>query len=162
MAAACVSSMLASVFEAPTEMFKHRTQVSPMHGKFQACIEDICVQRLAICWTNNLICFVVQQAGLIQGRMLHNMSTALRVNGMGALYSGYLAFLMKSLPYDVAELVTYSELSRLQGPLQKLPSECRDILTGQHPYGQLSHCNDCRDQAHHLCFPISCQLIGPL
>ncbi|KAK9915977.1 hypothetical protein WJX75_006833 [Coccomyxa subellipsoidea] len=87
--------MVGSIFEAPMEMFKHRTQ-----------------------------------AGLIQGRMLNNMSAALRTNGIGALYSGYLAFILKSLPYDVAELVTYSELSRVQGPLQRIPLGCRDVLTG--------------------------------
>ena len=74
---------------------------------------------------------VAPQAGLIQGRMLNNMSAALRTNGIGALYSGYLAFILKSLPYDVAELVTYSELSRVQGPLQRIPLGCRDVLTGQ-------------------------------
>ncbi len=63
--------------------------------------------------------------------MLTNMSAALRTNGIGALYSGYLAFILKSLPYDVAELVTYSELSRLQGPLQRIPQGCRDVLSGQ-------------------------------
>lgn len=73
---------------------------------------------------------VCKQAGLIQGRMLHNMTSTLRMSGLGALYTGYLAFLMKSLPYDVAELFTYSQLSAAPGLLQYLPSECKDMVTG--------------------------------
>ncbi len=73
------------------------------------------------------------QAGLLQGRMLHNMADAARMGGFGCLYHGYLAFLAKSLPYDVAELFTYSQLSAWEGrcnPLHALPNGCRDMLAG--------------------------------
>ena len=71
------------------------------------------------------------QAGLLQGRMLGNTAAAARGGGMGCLYHGYLAFLAKSLPYDVAELFTYSQLSGAGGPLLALPDGCRDMLLGE-------------------------------
>lgn len=43
LAAACVSSMVGSIFEAPTEMFKHRTQVSP------SCTYITCPFELTFC-----------------------------------------------------------------------------------------------------------------
>ena len=69
----------------------------------------------------------------MQGRMMANMAAAAQVGGLGCLYHGYLAFLAKSLPYDVAELFTYSQLSALGGPLQALPAGCRDVLFGALP-----------------------------
>jgi hypothetical protein len=62
--------------------------------------------------------------------MLHNMSAVLRSNGLGAFYTGYFAFLLKGLPYDVAELFSYSQLSTAPGPLQRIPAECKDMLIG--------------------------------
>ena len=64
--------------------------------------------------------------------MLHNMADAARLGGLGCLYHGYLAFLAKSLPYDVAELFTYSQLSALEGggALHAMPAGCRDMLIG--------------------------------
>ena len=67
----------------------------------------------------------------MQGRMMANMAAAAQLGGLGCLYHGYLAFLAKSLPYDVAELFTYSQLSALGGPLQALPAGCRDMLFGE-------------------------------
>jgi hypothetical protein len=71
------------------------------------------------------------QAGLMQGRMMANMAAAARGGGLGCLYHGYLAFLAKSLPYDVAELFTYSQLGALGGPAAALPAGCRDMLFGK-------------------------------
>ena len=136
LAAAFVSSMMGSIFEAPMEMFKHRTQVSqqclgPSSSMGStSCTHSRHATHAKVFTKDSGLSFAAWQAGLIQGRMLNNMSAALRMNGVGALYSGYLAFILKSLPYDVAELVTYSELSRVQGPLKNIPVGCRDILTG--------------------------------
>ena len=71
------------------------------------------------------------QAGQIQGRILHSMGAAVRSNGLGALYSGHTAFLMQGLPYDVTELVTYSQLRAAKGPLRQMPTEMRDMLIGE-------------------------------
>ena len=71
------------------------------------------------------------QAGQIQGRILHSMGAAVRSNGLGALYSGHMAFLMQGLPYDVTELVTYSQLRAAKGPLRQMPTEMRDMLIGE-------------------------------
>ena len=73
------------------------------------------------------------QAGQIQGRILHSMGAAVRSNGLGALYSGHMAFLMQGLPYDVTELVTYSQLRAAKGPLRQMPTEMRDMLIGELP-----------------------------
>jgi hypothetical protein len=72
----------------------------------------------------------VMQAGQIQGRVFYSMKSALRSGGFGALYSGHMAFLMQGLPYDVAELVTYSQLRAVKGPLRCMPRELRDMLIG--------------------------------
>lgn len=80
------------------------------------------------------------QAGQIQGRVFHSMGSALRNGGFGALYSGHMAFLMQGLPYDVTELVTYSQLRTVKGPLRCMPRELRDMLIGdQSPYSY--HCS---------------------
>lgn len=71
------------------------------------------------------------QAGQIDGLVLHSMGSALRNGGLGALYSGHLAFIMHGLPYDVAELVTYSQLRAVKGPLRHMPTEVRDMLIGE-------------------------------
>jgi len=71
------------------------------------------------------------QAGQMQGRIFHSMGSALRNGGIGALYSGHTAFLMQGLPYDVAELVTYSQLRAIKGPLKDMPAEFRDMLIGE-------------------------------
>lgn len=73
------------------------------------------------------------QAGQIQGQIFRTMGSALRNGGLGALYSGHTAFLMQGLPYDVAELVTYSQLRAVKGPLRRMPTEVSDMLIGEQP-----------------------------
>ena len=73
------------------------------------------------------------QAGQIQGHIFKSMGSALRNGGLGALYSGHTAFIMQGLPYDVSELVTYSQLRAVKGPLNHMPAEVRDMLIGKQP-----------------------------
>jgi hypothetical protein len=42
--------------------------------------------------------------------MLRSMAREASARGFGALYATYGAFMLKSIPYDVAELATYSQL----------------------------------------------------
>ncbi len=65
------------------------------------------------------------------------MGSALRNGGLGAWYSGHTAFIMNGLPYDVAELVTYSQLKAVKGPLKHMPTEVRDMLIGEQPSSTL-------------------------
>ena len=51
------------------------------------------------------------QAGTLKQPMLKDMMGALSSRGLGALYWSYGAFLLKSIPHDVAELLTYSQLN---------------------------------------------------
>lgn len=85
------------------------------------------------------------------GSMMHAASTG----GLGSLYATYGAFMLKSVPYDVAELATYSQLcdwreaaagagagasaeqkqqqhwrGRLGAALAALPSSASDMLIG--------------------------------
>lgn len=50
------------------------------------------------------------KAGLIEGNMLRNMANTLKINGLRSWYWGFLPFCFKSLPFDVAELLTWSQL----------------------------------------------------
>ena len=68
--------------------------------------------------------------------MLSNMATAFGVGGLGSLYWGYAPFLLKAIPYDVAELFSHSQLTKHQHciPLiSSLPTTFRDCFTGQPP-----------------------------
>jgi hypothetical protein len=47
------------------------------------------------------------QAGIVQGNFLAEMASAVRRDGIGALYWGFFSFCMESLPYDVVELVGF-------------------------------------------------------
>ena len=80
----------------------------------------------------------VMQAGQIQGKIFRSMGAALRNGGLGALYSGHTAFIMQGLPYDVSELVTYSQLRAVKGPLNHMPTEVRDMMIGEQT---LAHCH---------------------
>lgn len=74
------------------------------------------------------------QAGLSQGKMLSNMATAVGGEGLTSLYWGYAPFLLKGLPYDVAELISYSQLTQYQERvpmLSALPVACRDCIIGE-------------------------------
>ncbi|KAI3431773.1 hypothetical protein D9Q98_010529 [Chlorella vulgaris] len=73
--AGVAASLAGSVFEAPMEMFKLRTQ-----------------------------------AGALQGPMLGSMMREFSSHGLASLYTTYGAFMLKSIPYDVAELATYSQM----------------------------------------------------
>ena len=67
--------------------------------------------------------------------MLAHMQHAVRGSGgIAALYWGYAPFLFKALPYDVAELFTYSQLSdrRMQLPfLRHMPNHYVDMFVGE-------------------------------
>ncbi|KAK9821778.1 hypothetical protein WJX81_000955 [Elliptochloris bilobata] len=54
------------------------------------------------------------QAGVLRGRLLAGMAAAVGGGGIGQLYAGFVPFLVRSVPYDVAELATYSHLASLQ------------------------------------------------
>lgn len=67
--------------------------------------------------------------------MLNNMASAVGGEGLTSLYWGYAPFLLKGLPYDVAELFSYSQLTQNQNRvpvLSALPAACRDCIIGQH------------------------------
>lgn len=51
---------------------------------------------------------------MLRGRLLAGMAAAVGGGGLGQLYAGYVPFLVRTLPYDVAELATYSQLTALQ------------------------------------------------
>ena len=66
--------------------------------------------------------------------MLRNMANELQRGGLGALYWGYAPFVLKALPYDVAELFTYSQLTQLTAGLPRMPANlppaAGDLLIG--------------------------------
>ena len=73
------------------------------------------------------------QAGLMKGTMLSNMTSAYGVEGLTSLYWNFLPFLLKGIPYDVAELFSYSQLTehQLQIPAFKhCPEAFRDGAIG--------------------------------
>lgn len=51
---------------------------------------------------------------MLRGRLLAGMAAAVGGGGLGQLYAGYVPFLVRTLPYDVAELATYSQLTARQ------------------------------------------------
>ena len=68
--------------------------------------------------------------------MLDNMATAVGGEGLTSLYWNFAPFLIKGLPYDVAELFSYSQLTQHQESvpvLSALPLACRDCIIGQPP-----------------------------
>jgi hypothetical protein len=87
--------------------------------------------------------------------MLSTMLRAASTGGLGSLYATYAAFMLKSVPYDVAELATYSQMcdwreaaaaaaadggsseqaapgwqAQLGGALAAMPSSASDMLIG--------------------------------
>ncbi len=54
---------------------------------------------------------ITPQAGALDGPMLHTMAREASTRGLGALYATYGAFMLKSIPFDVAELATYSQMT---------------------------------------------------
>ncbi|WIA22871.1 hypothetical protein OEZ86_009816 [Tetradesmus obliquus] len=50
------------------------------------------------------------QAGVGNGNFLSEMVTSMQKHGPGALYWGFVPFLIESFPYDITELGTYSQL----------------------------------------------------
>ncbi|KAK9809175.1 hypothetical protein WJX72_010841 [[Myrmecia] bisecta] len=84
------------------------------------------------------------QAGFVGGNMLGNMRSALSAGGVSSLYWNYSPFLLKAIPYDVAELFTYSQISEMQrnarekgaapqglaALMQQVPQEMMDMLIG--------------------------------
>lgn len=46
--------------------------------------------------------------------MLRTMAREASTRGLGALYATYGAFMLKSIPFDVAELATYSQMTDLR------------------------------------------------
>lgn len=59
------------------------------------------------------------QAGVIHGNMLGNMWSALMKSGPAGLYFSFVPFCLKSLPFDIGELLTYSQLRDAQGDFAK-------------------------------------------
>lgn len=55
------------------------------------------------------------QAGTLAGSIFQNMSLSMSQNGCFLLYSSLFPFLMKSLPHDMAELLTFSRLQDIRG-----------------------------------------------
>lgn len=54
------------------------------------------------------------QAGATQGPMLTSMIKTVSAQGLPALYWSFVPFLLKSIPHDVAELFTFSQLNDLR------------------------------------------------
>eukprot|EP00878_Enallax_costatus_P032553 GHUV01035784.1.p1 GENE.GHUV01035784.1~~GHUV01035784.1.p1 ORF type:complete len:334 (+),score=111.85 GHUV01035784.1:363-1364(+) len=54
------------------------------------------------------------QAGVGGGNFLQEMVTTVQKKGPGALYWGFVPFLIESFPYDLTELGTYSQLSDMK------------------------------------------------
>ncbi len=50
--------------------------------------------------------------------------------GWGQLYAGYLPFLVRTVPYDVAELTTYSQLAALRPSALGVPGPVADMAMG--------------------------------
>ncbi len=59
------------------------------------------------------MCVCVSQAGIISGNLGQEMARAVRNGGPGALWTGFLPFLIEALPYDMCELGSYSQLRDL-------------------------------------------------
>lgn len=80
------------------------------------------------------LCCLVVQAGLLKGTMVSNMTSAYRGEGIISLYWNFLPFLLKGIPYDVAELFSYSQLTEHQLSLPALkhcPEAFRDCAIGK-------------------------------
>lgn len=54
------------------------------------------------------------QAGQISGSLFSHMAGTVQSRGLGALYVSFVPFLLKSLPFDCSELVTYSSLQDMR------------------------------------------------
>ncbi len=50
--------------------------------------------------------------------------------GWGQLYAGYLPFLVRTVPYDVAELTTYSQLAARRPSAPGVPGPLADMAMG--------------------------------
>ncbi|KAG1679403.1 hypothetical protein FOA52_007694 [Chlamydomonas sp. UWO 241] len=81
------------------------------------------------------------QAGIISGNLMREMGNSVRRNGPGALWFGFLPFLLEAFPYDMSELGTYSQLrdlhtesckpgSRFSSVVDRLPSQAWDAGIG--------------------------------
>jgi solute carrier family 25 S-adenosylmethionine transporter 26 len=77
----------------------------------------------------------------VGGNLLGEMAAAVRKGGPGALYWGFLPYLLESFPYDITELATYFQLrdsyeaaaagrSRLAGLAGALPPHAWDLAMG--------------------------------
>lgn len=70
------------------------------------------------------------QAGQISGSILKHMGSAVRTGGPAALFVSMLPFCMKSLPFDSAELLTYSTLQDARDDLLAAPSNSGSARSG--------------------------------
>ena len=76
------------------------------------------------------------QAGTGDGPMLMSMARLVATQGLAPLYCSFVPFLLKSIPHDVAELFTYSQLNDAlsqngpKGVLSSMPLEAKDMLVG--------------------------------
>ncbi len=89
-------------------------------------------------------CMLDPQAGMCGGLGVgRGLLAALSTGGAGSIFGGYTAFMIKSVPEDMAELLTYSRLSAAReaaggdssaaAPLRalaQLPDEAADMLLG--------------------------------
>ena len=66
-------------------------------------------------------------------RCSRNMTSAYGLEGLTSLYWNFFPFLLKGIPYDVAELFSYSQLTEKQMTLPALkhcPEAFRDCTIG--------------------------------
>ncbi len=73
------------------------------------------------------------KAGILQGNMLAHMGRMLRTGGLRSWYWGFLPFCLKSLPYDIGELLTYSQLRDGYDFIKSSQSEGRFSLASTVP-----------------------------
>lgn len=73
------------------------------------------------------------QAGLLQGNMLRHMLGALQASGPAALYTSLVPFCLKSLPFDMGELLTYSQLRDLKDRAAAAPDSSLGRLLARVP-----------------------------
>lgn len=75
-----------------------------------------------------LICaFCFLQAGVLEGSMLRNMACSLTSGGPAAMYCCFVPFCLKSIPFDGAELLTYSQLRDMRADMEAEASPMRSL-----------------------------------
>lgn len=88
--AASVGALVTALVESPAELFRHRAQAGTLHHHGGGGAGSA--------------------VGGGSGSVWRAMREAVRLGGPGALFYGFGAYLMESVPYDVAELGVYGSL----------------------------------------------------